>query len=84
MTDEPGEVVAAERARVAREGWGARLLALQGADGQWGGGTLFPRMLATTSTLMFLRDMGPDAESDEARRLENSPSRLLRNAQGRI
>jgi hypothetical protein len=34
----PPEVVAAERARVALEGWGARLLALQGEDGQWAGG----------------------------------------------
>jgi hypothetical protein len=31
--------VAAERARIAREGWGARLLALQRPDGQWDGGT---------------------------------------------
>ena len=31
----PAEVVSAERARVATEGWGARLLALQGEDGQW-------------------------------------------------
>jgi len=38
----PAEVVAAERARVAIEGWGARLLALQGEDGQWDGGALFP------------------------------------------
>jgi hypothetical protein len=30
------------RARVAREGWGARLLALQGADGCWDGGACFP------------------------------------------
>ena len=30
----PAEEVAAERARVATEGWGARLLALQGADGR--------------------------------------------------
>ena len=29
--------VAAERARVATEGLGARLLALQAADGRWGG-----------------------------------------------
>ena len=29
----PAEVVAAERARVATEGWGAGLLALQGDDG---------------------------------------------------
>jgi hypothetical protein len=38
----PADVVAAERARVAREGWGARLLALQGLDGLWDGGALFP------------------------------------------
>jgi len=38
----PAEVVAAERARVATEGWGARLLALQGDDGQWAGGACFP------------------------------------------
>ena len=68
LTDEPADVVAAERARVAKEGWGARLLALQGADGQWGGGTLFPKMLATTSSLMLLRDFGLDPESEEARR----------------
>src|SRR5690606_14288565 len=34
------ESVAAERARVATEGWGARLLALQDEDGQWGGDAL--------------------------------------------
>jgi hypothetical protein len=38
----PADVVAAERARVATEGWGARLLALQGDDGQWAGGAYFP------------------------------------------
>lgn len=36
LTDEPVQVVAAERSRVATEGWGARLPALQGEDGQWG------------------------------------------------
>ena len=35
----PEQDVAAERARVAGEGWGARLLALQRPDGQWEGGT---------------------------------------------
>ncbi|HEX6220391.1 MAG TPA: hypothetical protein VF115_04810, partial [Acidimicrobiia bacterium] len=34
--------VAAERSRVATEGWGAKLLALQGEDGQWAGGAHFP------------------------------------------
>ena len=39
LTDAPAEDVAAERARVASEGWGARLLAIQRQDGQWDGGT---------------------------------------------
>ena len=69
LTHEPADVVAAERAQVAKEGLGAvRLLALQGADGQWGGGTLFPKMLATTSSLMLLRDFGLDPESEEVGR----------------
>ncbi len=38
LLDAPEEQVAAERARIAREGWGARLLALQRDDGQWEGG----------------------------------------------
>jgi hypothetical protein len=36
------EAVAAERARVATEGWGARLLALRDDDGQWAHGAYFP------------------------------------------
>jgi hypothetical protein len=35
LTHAPDDAVAAERARVATEGWGARLLALQGPDGHW-------------------------------------------------
>src|SRR5919197_257438 len=42
LADAPADVVATERARVASEGWGAHLLALQGEDGQWEGGALFP------------------------------------------
>lgn len=42
LADGPAELVAAERARVTTEGWGARLLALQGEDGQWAGGAYFP------------------------------------------
>ena len=38
----PAGVVAAERARVSTEGWGARLLALRGEDGQWAQGAYFP------------------------------------------
>jgi hypothetical protein len=68
LTEEPADVVAAERARVAREGWGARLLSLQAEDGQWGGGTYMPLYTSTSFTLMLLRDLGLDPDSDEARR----------------
>ncbi|MEY9890134.1 hypothetical protein ABIA31_003792 [Catenulispora sp. MAP5-51] len=37
LVEAPGEQVAAERAKVADEGWGARLLALQQPDGKWPG-----------------------------------------------
>jgi len=47
LTDPPEEQVAAERARVASEGWGARLLALQRHDGQWDGG--IPTFTATSA-----------------------------------
>lgn len=43
LADAPAEVVAAERARVATEGWGSRLLALRGEDGQMGGRRALPR-----------------------------------------
>ena len=39
LTDASEDLVAAERARVADEGWGARLLALQQPHGQWPVGT---------------------------------------------
>src|SRR4029450_3663239 len=42
LTDASPDEGAAERARVERDGWGARLLALEGADGLWDGGALFP------------------------------------------
>ncbi|HEX9495182.1 MAG TPA: hypothetical protein VGA38_05440 [Candidatus Limnocylindria bacterium] len=68
ITHEPAAVVAAERARIASDGWGARLLALQAPDGLWGGGTLFPEWTSTTHTLLVLRYMGLDPLSAQARR----------------
>lgn len=63
--------VAAERARVATEGWGARLLAEQTEDGLWDGGTYRPGWVdeerpfydawsATHPSLELLRHFGPD------------------------
>jgi hypothetical protein len=43
LVEAPEEQVAAERARVETEGWGALLLALRDPDGQWAGGACFPR-----------------------------------------
>jgi hypothetical protein len=67
LTDAPGEQVAAERARVATEGVGARLLALQGADGRWGGAAWNRGWNSTMHVLMLLRDFGLDPASDQAR-----------------
>ena len=67
LTDAPADQVAAERARVATEGWGARLLALRREDGLWHTGTSdseWPSLLA----LSMLRDMGLDPSSEVARK----------------
>jgi len=70
--------VAAERARVEHEGWGARLLALEGPDGLWEGGACFPASYtgaepgqpwtATMHTLQTLQLCGLDPASTSARR----------------
>ncbi len=77
LADAPQDVVAAERARVATDGWGARLLARADPDGQWAGGAYFPAdgwsgdggqpWTATLPTLVLLRDLGLDPHSAEAR-----------------
>lgn len=84
----PEEVYSAERARIHAEGWGARLLALQGADGQWDGGTYFPDpydnsepgqpWTATTYSLLLLRDFGLDPSSGPARAAVGRVHRLSR------
>ena len=69
LTGEPDAVVAAERARIAVEGWGARLLSLQGRDGNWGGGAWVRRSWGSTiETLMLLRELGLDPASEQARK----------------
>jgi hypothetical protein len=67
LTGAPAEEVASERARVATEGTGARLLALQGADGRWGGAAWNRGWDSTMHVLMLLRDLGLDPASGEAR-----------------
>jgi hypothetical protein len=75
LTDAPAEQVLAERDRVATQGWGARLLALQGADGQWDGGTYWPQdddpdgqpWTATAYSLLLLRDFGLNPATAQAK-----------------
>jgi hypothetical protein len=81
LVDAPVEAVRAERARTASEGWCARLLALQGEDGQWAGGACFPSpsvypwdksqgqpWISTLTTLQLLYDFGIDRGCDQVLR----------------
>jgi hypothetical protein len=67
LMHEPSDVVAVERSRVATEGWGARLLALQAPDGRWGGKPWSRDYTDTFHVLELLRRLGLDPESDQAR-----------------
>jgi len=59
-------VVRREQGRVAREGWGARLLGLQDLDGRWAGGLYNPKWTSTTYTLVLLRSLGLPAGNRQA------------------
>ena len=52
------DAVAAERARIPCEGWGARLLAAQDPDGRWAGALYSPKWTSTTYTLLLLERLG--------------------------
>jgi hypothetical protein len=67
LTAQPDAVVAAERRRVAREGWGRALLDRQSPGGSWGGANDEGWMI-TMDALALLREMGLDPASDEAQR----------------
>ena len=67
FTDARTAIVAAERARVAAEGWGALLLDQQRPDGQWGDGAATPFWWSNLYTLVFLRDLGLDRTSPRVR-----------------
>jgi hypothetical protein len=79
LTDASSDEVAAERARVANEGWGAGLLDLQGDDGQWAGGACFPARrymsspdvgqpwISTFPVLQVLHDLGVEPSDERVR-----------------
>jgi hypothetical protein len=61
-------VIVRERQRVAREGWGARLLAQQDPEGTWGGGLYNPKWTSTTYTMLLLRDFGLPPSNQQAQK----------------
>ncbi len=62
-----------DRNRIARDGWGARLLARQDAEGRWAAGLssedglYSPKWISTTYTMLLLRDLGLPAGNRQAR-----------------
>ena len=78
LTGEAPAAVAAERSRVAIEGWGAQLLARQSPAGSWGGNPRgwrsdLPKehrdLLITLYSLSVLMDLGVDPASKQARKM---------------
>lgn len=78
LTDAAPEAIAAERSRVATEGWGAELLAAQSRSGKWGGSPRGWRsdlpeehraLIVTLYSLAVLKDLGLDPASEQARKM---------------
>lgn len=73
LRDAPDQAVERERNRIARTGWGARLLAKQDRDGKWASGQssdsglYSPKWISTTYTLLTLRDFGLAPSNRQAR-----------------
>src|SRR5438874_6384726 len=69
-----GGTVERERGKVARDGWGARLLARQDPEGTWAGGLssdgglYLPKWISTHYTMLLLRDFGLAATNRPARK----------------
>ena len=69
LLDAPPRETAGERARIATEGWGANLLALQGDDGYWGGQEygIDGDRRSVMWTLHLLRRLGIDPDAPQTR-----------------
>jgi hypothetical protein len=78
LTGEASSSIAAERARVATEGWGATLLGGQSAAGKWGGPDEDRGLLVTLYSLVVLKDLGLDPASAQARKMIDRVDKRLR------
>jgi hypothetical protein len=77
LTGEAPDAIAAERSRVANEGWGARLLALQSPVGNWGPPNEDRGLLVTLYSIVVLKDLGLDPASKQARKMIDRVDRRL-------
>ncbi len=86
LTGAAPDVIAAERSRVATEGWGAQLLAAQSSTGNWGVGPRgwredLPKedrgLLITLYSLVVLMDLGLDPAGKQARKMIDRVNRQL-------
>jgi hypothetical protein len=68
LTGAAERVVERERRKIAREGWGARLLAEQDPEGTWAGGLYSPKWTSATYTMLLLRDFGLAPPNRQARK----------------
>jgi hypothetical protein len=67
LQDRPAREWERERAKVATDGWGKRLLAEQAPDGSWAGGLYTPKWTSTFYTLLQLAAMGLPGDNTQAR-----------------
>jgi len=77
LTDEAPNRIAAERSRIATEGWGAELLGRQSPAGKWGGAKDDRGLLITFYSLVVLMDLGLDPASKEARKMAGRVDKRL-------
>src|SRR5438093_2904723 len=74
LVEAPERIVERGRRNVARDGWGARLLARQDPEGTWAGqlspdgGLYSPKWVSTTYTMLLLRDLGLPSGNRQARK----------------
>ncbi len=75
LTGEAANAIAAERSRVATEGWGAQLLGRQSPAGYWGDPKKWD--LITLYSLVVLKDLGLHPASQQARKMIHRVHRRL-------
>lgn len=55
-----------ERERIPKQGWGAKLLALQNDSGMWASGIYSPKWTSTTYTMLLLKRFGLPPQNQQA------------------